>query len=40
MSPVWWVSGIRSLSRLIERRKVDFPQPDGPIIAVTARAGS
>ena len=27
---------MRSFSRLIERRKVDLPQPDGPMIAVTA----
>ena len=36
MSPWCRVPGIRSLSRLIERRKVDFPHPDGPMIAVTA----
>jgi hypothetical protein len=28
---------MRSFSRLIDRRNVDFPQPDGPISAVTAR---
>ena len=26
-----------SLSRLMERRKVDFPHPDGPMSAVTSR---
>ncbi len=36
MSPLRRVPGSSSWSRLIERRKVDFPQPDGPIIAVTA----
>ena len=35
MSPSWRTPGIRSLSRLIERRNVDLPQPDGPMIAVT-----
>ena len=29
--------GISSFIRLIERRKVDLPQPDGPMSAVTAR---
>ena len=36
MSPLCRVCGSSSWSRLIERRKVDFPQPDGPISAVTA----
>ena len=36
MSPSWRTPGIRSLSRLIERRNVDLPQPDGPMMAVTA----
>ena len=31
--------GSRSCMRLIERRKVDFPQPDGPISAVIERGG-
>jgi hypothetical protein len=31
--------GIRSLSRLIDRRNVLFPQPLGPIIATTPRRG-
>jgi hypothetical protein len=26
--------------RLIDRRKVDFPQPEGPINAVTLRGGA
>jgi hypothetical protein len=30
---------MRSLSRLIERRNVDLPHPDGPMSAVTARGG-
>ena len=38
MSPLCRVPGIRSLSRLTERRKVDLPHPDGPMIAVTAAA--
>ena len=36
MSPRWLTAAIRSFSRLMERRKVDLPQPDGPMIAVTA----
>ena len=36
-SPSWRTPGIRSFSRLIERRKVDLPQPDGPMSAVIAR---
>ena len=39
MSPVWRVCGISSFSRLIERRKVLLPQPEGPMSAVTARRG-
>ena len=35
MSPSCRTPGIRSLSRLIERRKVDLPHPDGPMMAVT-----
>src|SRR5437868_12789910 len=38
-SPSWRTPGIRSFNLLIDRRKVDFPHPDGPISAVTARAG-
>ena len=40
MSPSWRMPGISSFRRLIERRNVDFPQPDGPISAVTARGGT
>ncbi len=29
--------GMTSCMRFSERRKVDFPQPDGPMSAVTAR---
>ena len=39
MSPERRVAGMRSLSRLIERKNVVFPHPDGPISAVTARRG-
>ncbi len=31
--------GITSCIRFSERRKVDLPQPDGPMNAVTERAG-
>src|SRR6185437_5924814 len=31
--------GVSSCMRLSVRRKVDLPQPDGPMIAVTARGG-
>jgi hypothetical protein len=37
ISPERRAPGMSSLSRLIDRRKVDFPQPDGPMRAVTAR---
>ena len=37
ISPARRAPGISSFMRLIERRKVDFPQPDGPMSAVTAR---
>src|SRR5687767_9963467 len=33
-------SGIVSCSRLRQRRNVDFPQPDGPMMAVTSRSRS
>src|SRR6185369_17490691 len=33
--PVTFAEGTRSCIRFIERRSVDFPHPDGPIIAVT-----
>src|SRR4051812_11906305 len=36
-SPSCLIPGIKSLSRFMERKKVDLPQPDGPISAVTAR---
>mgnify|MGYP006211383929 CR=1 FL=1 len=39
MSPSYRVLGISSFIRLIERRKVDFPQPEGPISAVTRCSG-
>src|SRR4028119_2204357 len=39
MSPSWRTPGIRSFIRLMERRKVLFPHPDGPISAVTFRSG-
>ena len=39
MSPVWRVFGISSFRRLIERRNVLLPHPEGPISAVTARRG-
>ena len=39
MSPSVRVSGIRSFMRLMERRKVDFPHPDGPMSAVTRCSG-
>jgi len=36
ISPRWRVPGSSSWRRLIDRRKVDFPHPDGPMNAVTA----
>src|SRR4030095_3597961 len=39
ISPVCRTPGISALSRLMDRRNVDFPQPDGPMRAVTARGG-
>src|ERR1051326_3947022 len=38
MSPGIFASGTSSCMRLRERRKVDLPQPLGPMMAVTARA--
>ena len=38
-SPSTRAASIRSFIRLIERRNVDFPHPEGPIIAVTCFAG-
>src|SRR5579884_2689499 len=34
-SPPTRAPGMTSCMRLMQRRKVDFPQPDGPISAVT-----
>ena len=39
MSPVTRQVGIVSFMRLMARRKVDLPQPDGPMKAETARSG-
>src|SRR5687768_18399245 len=45
LSPSSWISpavrtpGMSSLRRLIDRRKVDFPHPEGPINAVIDREG-
>ena len=39
MSPLWRAPGVRSCRRLIERRNVVFPHPDGPISAVIACRG-
>src|SRR5271165_5876123 len=36
ISPEVWQLWIRSFMRLMERRSVDLPHPEGPIIAVTA----
>src|SRR5687768_6478591 len=38
--PVARASGTVSCSRFRQRRKVDLPQPDGPMIAVTSRSSS
>ena len=40
MSPLWRVPGNSSFIRLMERRNVLLPHPDGPISAVTARRGT
>ena len=37
--PSWRVPGSRSCIRLIDRRKVDLPHPEGPISAVMDRGG-
>ncbi len=37
--PVTRALGIVSFMRLMQRRKVDLPQPDGPMKAVTAVLG-
>src|SRR5437879_6182980 len=39
-SPPWRVLSIRSFMRLSVRRKVDLPQPEGPISASTERSGT
>src|SRR5215203_804606 len=39
MAPVWRAPGMSAFRRLMERRNVDLPHPDGPMSAVTARAG-
>ncbi len=39
MTPVWLELGMRSFIRLSARRKVDLPQPEGPISAVTWCSG-
>ena len=39
MSPVTLQVGIVSFMRLMQRRKVDLPQPEGPMKAETARSG-
>jgi len=39
IEPLARASGMMSFIRLIERMKVDLPHPDGPISAVTLRAG-
>ena len=36
-SPSTYAPRITSCIRFIDRRNVDFPQPDGPISAVTER---
>lgn len=36
-SPWTWAPGMTSCMRLSERRKVDLPQPEGPMRAVTDR---
>ena len=37
--PVTRQIGMVSFMRLMQRRKVDLPQPDGPMKAITARSG-
>ena len=39
MSPVCRTPSMRSFMRLRLRRRVDLPQPDGPMNAVTCRSG-
>src|SRR4051812_23126825 len=40
IAPACFVPGSVSCMRLIERRNVDFPQPDGPMSAVIDRDGT
>ena len=35
-----WAPGVISCIRFRQRRKVDLPQPDGPMMAVTESAGT
>ena len=37
--PVTRQLGMVSFMRLMQRRNVDLPQPDGPMKAITARSG-
>jgi len=37
--PVTRAIGIVSFMRLMQRRNVDLPQPDGPMNAITERSG-
>src|SRR6185503_4067551 len=39
IAPSCFTPGMSALRRLIERRKVDFPHPDGPMSDVTCLAG-
>ena len=39
ISPFGCESGISAFRRLIARRNVDFPQPEGPMNALTDRGG-
>ena len=39
ISPVTRQPSMVSFMRLMQRRKVDLPQPDGPMKAVTLRSG-
>ena len=36
MDPVTRAAGMVSFMRLRQRRKVDLPQPEGPIMAITS----
>ena len=37
--PVTLAIGMVSFMRLMQRRNVDLPQPEGPMKAITARSG-